>query len=239
MPDTQEFIIAEFNDQSEIDGLWYTPGATNPEYTNDAHSLVGGYLESTDDLADIWYFKAPIEGFLDRLSEAFNGGELSYWFKFTSTQDLNLTGTIEICFPIIGFLGNQDCILIGSESDLLNTGNDILLTGRNGVTLSYGLEPEEIPTAFKGYDADIGSSYGVFSYWTKITVPLSFTGSNWKYYNPPIADPVTAEVFQEVLSDVIGLQIRGEYLKGNDTGSLDEVMFNPPPELDSVSVPTP
>lgn len=237
-PDTQEFIIAEFNDQSEIDERWYTPGASSPEYLDDAHSLVGGYLESSDELSDIWYFKAPLEGFLDRLSDGFNGGELSYWFKFTSTDNLDLTGTVEICFPL-GLFGSQYCILTESESDLLNTGDDILLTGRNGVTLSYGLEPAEIPTAFNGVDADNGGTNGVFSYWTKITVPLSFTGSNWRYYNPPIADPVTEDVFQDVLSDVIGLQIRGEYLSGQDTGSLDEVRFDPPPELDSVGVPAP
>lgn len=239
MPDTQQFIIAEFNDESEIHERWYTPGATDPEFMKDAHSLVGGYMEASDELSDIWYFKAPIEGFLDRLSEGFDGGELSYWFKFTSTEDLNITaGSTKVCFPSL-FGGGWLCIQTDIESDLLNTGNDILITGRNGITLSYGLDPSEIPTAFKGVDADIPDSTGVFSFWTKITVPLDSGNPNWRYYYPPSDEAVTPGVWLDVFSDVIGLQIRGEYLEGQDTGSLDQVRFDPPPEVDAVVVPPP
>lgn len=57
--------------------------------------------------------------------------------------------------------------------------------------------------------------------WTTFSVVLS-TNAGWKK-NSETGEPATSEDFKQVLSNLSGLRIRGEYITGPDFGYLDNV----------------
>ncbi len=59
--------------------------------------------------------------------------------------------------------------------------------------------------------------------WTDYSVRLS-GDSGWKY-NDSNGDPVSRNDFVNILKDLKALQIRGEYVTGEDTGGLDNVIL--------------
>lgn len=69
-----------------------------------------------------------------------------------------------------------------------------------------------------GYDFGNASTHPGTN-WTAYEVPLSADG----WTNLDTDEPVTDETFEEVLSDVDALWIRGEYRDGSDAGGLDSV----------------
>jgi hypothetical protein len=58
--------------------------------------------------------------------------------------------------------------------------------------------------------------------WTDYVIVLTEEG--W-HYNTTDGDAVTKEDFQKVLKNVTNLYIRGEFVNGDDTDGLDEVVL--------------
>lgn len=107
-------------------------------------------------------------------------------------------------------------------------------SGFYGGTLSFELDQSRTDSQFDdtdvilaGGDRRLGYDFG-----NESTHP----GTNWTAYEVPLredgwvdletGEPATREEFEEVLSDLEGVFVRGEYRDGSDVGGLDEVTLS-------------
>ena len=105
-----------------------------------------------------------------------------------------------------------------------------------GDTLSYELR--QTPTSDQINRVDIylkgggltlvyDTSYNPASTWTAYSIDLTET-AGWDIGSLGGAAPSQAQM-QQVLGNITDLQIRGEFVNGDDTGSLDNVVMTPEP----------
>lgn len=100
-----------------------------------------------------------------------------------------------------------------------------------GGTLSFDLRQSATDSQFNATDVvlisgdtSLGYDFGKASThpgtdWTRYEVELSADG----WTNLDTGDAATEDEFEQVLSDLDELRIRGEYREGSDTGGIDEV----------------
>jgi len=109
-------------------------------------------------------------------------------------------------------------------------------SGAYGDTLSYDLR--QTPTSSQINRVDIflvgggitlvyDTSYNPGLNWTPYSIGLTET-AGWDIGSLGGAAPTQAQM-QQVLGNITDLQIRGEFVNGNDTGRLDNVVMTPEP----------
>ena len=115
-----------------------------------------------------------------------------------------------------------------------------------GKNLSFDLKQSAITSQFDDIDVSIsnGSTTIVLDLadnpgidWTSYSVTLDMS-TLWKIDNIITGEIATSEQILAVLSNIISLKIRGEYVSGSDTGGLDNVILqNNLLAVSSVSTP--
>lgn len=115
-----------------------------------------------------------------------------------------------------------------------------------GKNLSFDLKQSAITSQFDDIDISIsnGSTTIVLDLadnpgidWTSYSVTLD-TSTPWKIDNIITGEIATSEQILAVISNIISLKIRGEYVSGSDTGGLDNVILqNNLLAVSSVSTP--
>ena len=168
----------------------------------------GGHLEAIDGENSPWYFRATPAFSGDRL--ALYGGELSYHFRWRANE------VSECIFK--GKHGNYDALYGGWWKP------DVELQGADGTKLGYFF-PESSPDEYVG-------GLRRYDIWVPYAVPLSENASGtapgygWVKWcsTRPCQESASAAEIKNVLQNLNGLLIRGEYCFGShDRGFLDEV----------------
>lgn len=205
---SKDFILASFENGTEN---WKVPGAKGTgqgepelvEWLKSAFSIKGNFIRAQDSDGECYYFKAPIDGFLEFINKDYYGGTLSYW---QSTQSRN--GPKGKYQPYNRYYGDH-----------------IELVGANGITLTYIIDSFPMP---ENYTRRYEEVKGLFTKWHKFSIPLSSRGKYcWKKKDGNCADVTD---IKGVLAEVISLKIRGEYWFGGviDYTAIDEVKIAKP-----------
>jgi hypothetical protein len=199
---SQDYILASFENGTEN---WKTPGAAanDPnwvEWIKDTDSIKGNYIKASDLEGDFYYFKAPIEGFLELINNDYYEGELTYWLRTEAKGEK-----------------------AKYDTDWDFYGEHIELVGSNGVKLTYN--PDSFPKPEKYKKANSAG----FTKWHKFSIPLKATKDPPCWENLKTGECAEVETIKKVLAEVIDLRIRGEYWFGDiDDAGLDEVRIVKP-----------
>ena len=103
----------------------------------------------------------------------------------------------------------------------------------SGKKLSYSLRQSSTDNQFDDNDIIlVGSNLKIVyntaknpgTSWTDYSIPIS-EKAGWMY-NDMHGDPVSRNDLKEILRDLTALYIRGEYVTGEDTGGLDNVVLH-------------
>lgn len=196
-----EFVVGTSGDASNLDNFGVTTQpVTPPEY-------IGARIDSTFDTGiDGWSFVADVKEFLWVETGGNPGGYIEavdyaygdVWYFVAPEKFLGDKSAYTG--------GTLDFDLKQSTTDSQFNDGDVIISG-GGKTLV--LNTAENP----GVD------------WTHYSVTLD-TDSDWRLdtLNGTVA---TQADIDAVLADISGLQIRGEYVTGSDTGGLDNVLLAP------------
>ncbi len=193
-------IVASFEGGDEG---WKAPGGSNPILQfdkTDYNTVVNAYVGAHDEGADVFYFTAPITGFLEFVDRSFSGGTLSFWYRAETT----VTGTP----PMI-------------------TADDLVLVGRNGITLSArNVFSPQIWTYREANKP--GRSASPWQRVEFPLTAASWRVGRCAPVTTCTLPAATADQMTSVLDDVVDLSIRGEFVTGEDWGYLDEVTLRKP-----------
>ena len=159
----------------------------------------------------------------------------------TSTDGWQVAGDTGLASPIVepaggrsgGYISNVD--EAAGETWYFQAPASVLtqLAAAEGGRIEYSLKQSSAPAeAFPDDDIVIVGPAGRLSYrfdyapgtaWTDFSVPLS-ASANWRWNWNARA---TAEQIRSVLSNPLRLEIRGEYVTGDDTGGMDQFVLRP------------
>ncbi len=194
---------------------------------SDAHaSVVASTFDSGDEGWSVveFYFSDGGPGYQpDDYTTVWNGPVAPQWSDAGGCPDghVHFTEPPEFgqCFYFqapSGFLGNQSAMLGGTLSWCIKTAPG----GPNDYNADVVLmSPEHI---IVNYNPDQASTE-----WQVRSVLLQ-AGAGWLVGNHEGA-PATEQILGEVLANLTGMYIRGEFLSGIETGYLDSVTLTPEP----------
>lgn len=190
-------------DNSSLDSVVLTPAAPEPEAPA-ADEVVSRFRTGTEG----WSHVGDVDSYRWHDSGGNGGG-------YVEAVDRALGGTWYFVAPD-KFLGGKRGFYNGvlaydlkqSATDSQFDAADVIITGANGTTLA------------------IDTPYNPGTDWTNYRIALN-DRAGWKLGDLSGSDAGAADI-KAVLADIAGLQIRGEFVVGGDTGGLDNVILRAP-----------